>query len=113
MNKEIINKGKTDNIIAFPTKNKHNQPNEFTRLERKMLSSQKLLRFHYKNIREALENLANHQLKCAKSEGDYDALLLDYAHRIGIENVPKKYMDYSKKTKPDIDEDGNLILTLV
>lgn len=90
-----------DNVVQlFPNNNK--QPKAIPELERQT----KLLRYHYKLIKEAYENLAKLQRAAGIAEDTYDDMLKDYADRVGLDNVEKKYLDYGSKVQPVITEFG-------
>ena len=92
-----------DNVIQFPGTRKA----EVVEKEHKALDNMaKLLRFHFKNIKETQAILAEHQLRCAKTEDDYDDMLKAYADRVGVENVETKYMNYGSHVKPVTTDNG-------
>lgn len=92
-----------DNVVQFPL----NKPEiKRTQLERELEYKQKLLRFHFKNIKAAQEKLSQLHVICNAIEDEYDEILKEYADRIGVENVAYKYMEYSKHVKPVSTKDG-------
>jgi hypothetical protein len=93
----------TTNVIAFPI----NKPTiKRTAIEGQLDNIQKFLRYQFKCIKEQMEELSNMQRECAKTEDSYDELLVEYAARVGVTNVNKRYMDYSKRVEPVITDDG-------
>lgn len=94
----------TTNVIPFPS-----QPRELTleRGEELLKNLRKQLRFHQKNIENTLEILSEHQLRCAKTEDDYDDQLVAYADRIGLENVKTEYINYGSHISV---KDGHLVV---
>ena len=73
------------NLIKFPLKNKHNQPTELGKLEKKITSIQKMMDLKYKHIAQAYEKLIQMEMESTNLEDKYDATLQDYALRHGAE----------------------------
>jgi hypothetical protein len=95
--------GQKGNVIAFPL----NKPTiKRTAIEGQLDNIQKFLRYQFKCIKEQMTELSNMQRECAKTEDSYDELLMEYSQRVGVTNVDKKYMDYSKRVEPVITDDG-------
>ena len=67
---------------------------------------QKLLRFHFRNIKDTQRILSEHNLRCANAEGAYDEMLLAYAQRVGAENVSTQLMNYGTNVVPVVTTTG-------
>ena len=61
-----------DNIITFPGTKRQEV---IDKSETELLNKQKLLRFHFKTIKDTESKLADYQLQLGKAEDSYDELL--------------------------------------
>lgn len=97
-----------DNVIQFPGTSRESViENE----EYALKQSQKLLRYHHEQIKKTMAILAEHQLRCAKTEDDYDDMLKAFADRVGVENVSITHMNYGSHVKPVI-KNGKMELVI-
>ena len=102
-----------DNIVPFPKTNpKTNAPTKLTEHERKLEQLIKVINYQANYINEAYEALQAMHLELDHTENNFDLVLLDYAKRIGAENVPYKYMQYSKLVVPMMSKEGKIILEI-
>lgn len=91
-------------VVQFPSSKITNPPK--TRLERGLNELQKMLKMRHRLIKECTQKLLQLEQSAKQAQVEYDKKLLEYSERIGPENVPLKYIDYSTNVVYEVNNEG-------
>ena len=82
----------------------------FDELENKMVGIQRVLDIKYRTIKEILEKLTKAEQEAGDLEKKYDQLLMKYAERKGIDNIPVAFLNYTTNVHISFDDNGSLTI---
>ena len=92
--------GSKHSVLEFKSHGKRQQ------LEIKMGNLQRMLEARYNHINELLEKVEKIEKECTGFETKYNKIIVEYAERIGAENVDPKWSDFSTALEFKMDEHG-------
>jgi len=93
-------------IIDFASRKRNPKDPEVRKLHEKIHDLQGAMTEIYGHIDDAYANLNIMEQEVCKVEKFYDETVLELAHRIGGENVPVEFLNYSTRLVPELQEDG-------
>jgi len=93
-------------IIDFASRKRTPKDPETRALMDKIHDLQETLQEIWGHIDDAYGNLNYMEQECGKVEGFYDDVVLELAHKIGSENIPVEFLNYSKNVVPELQSDG-------
>lgn len=94
-------------IVQFPTNKARKKP---ALLETKLNSLIKMLEVRYDHIHTLTEQMEKVELECQGLEFKYDKILAQLGERIGADQIPLKYLDYTNNIEFEHDELGNIFI---
>lgn len=93
-------------VIDFVSRKRDPKDPEVRKLHEKIHDLQGAMTEIYGHIDDAYANLNIMEQEVCKVEKFYDETVLELAHRIGGENVPVEFLNYSTRLVPQEQEDG-------
>ena len=97
-------------VIDFASRKREPKDPEIRKLHEKIHDLQGAMSEIYGHIDDAYSNLNIMEEEVGKVEKFYDEVVLELAHRIGGENVPVEFLNYSTRLVPELQDDGSYSL---
>ena len=94
-------------VIDFASRKRDPKDPEVRKLHEKIHDLQSAMSEIYGHIEDAYSNLNIMEQEVGKVEKFYDETILELAHRIGGENVPVEFLNYSTRLVPELQDDGS------
>lgn len=99
-------------VIDFTTRRRKPKDPEVRKLMEKIHTLQDAMNEIYGHIDDAYGNLNVMETEAGKVEKFYDEVILELAKRIGGENIPVEFLNYSQRLQPILQNDGTYKLEL-
>jgi hypothetical protein len=99
-------------VIDFTTRRREPKDPEVRKLMEKIHSLQDAMNEIYGHIEDAYGNLNVMETEAGKVEQFYDEVILELARKIGGENVPVEFLNFSTRLTPVLQNDGTYKLEL-
>ena len=93
-------------IIDFASRKRTPKDPETRALMEKIHTLQDTLNEIWGHLEDAYANLNFMEEECGKLEKFYDEVVLELARKIGGENIPVEFLNYSKNVVPELQSDG-------
>jgi len=93
-------------IIDFKSRKRTPKDPETRKMYEKIHTLQETLSDIWGHIDDAHANLNFMEEECGKVEQFYDEIVLELARKIGGENIPVEFLNYSKNVVPELQSDG-------
>ena len=93
-------------IIDFASRKRTPQDPETRKMYEKIHTLQDTLNEIWGHLDDAYANLNFMEEECGKLEKFYDEVVLELARKIGGENIPVEFLNYSKNVVPELQSDG-------
>ena len=93
-------------IIGFASRKRTPKDPETRALMEKIHTLQDTLNEIWGHLEDAYANLNFMEEECGKLEKFYDEVVLELARKIGGENIPVEFLNYSKNVVPELQSDG-------
>ena len=97
-------------VIDFASRKREPKDPEIRKLHEKIHDLQGTMSEIYGHIDDAYSSLNVMEEEVVKVEKFYDEVVLELAHRIGGENVPVEFLNYSTRLVPELQDDGSYSL---
>lgn len=97
-------------VIDFASRKREPKDPEIRKLHERIHDLQGAMSEIYGHIDDAYSNLNIMEEEVGKVEKFYDEVVLELAHRIGGENVPVEFLNYSTRLVPELQDDGSYSL---
>lgn len=97
-------------VIDFASRKREPKDPEIRKLHEKIHNLQGAMSEIYGHIDDAYGNLNVMETEAGKVEKFYDEVVLELAHRIGGENVPVEFLNFSTRLTPELQDDGSYSL---
>lgn len=94
-------------IIDFASRKRTPKDPETRALMEKIHTLQDTLNEIWGHLDDAYANLNFMEEECGKLEKFYDEVVLELARKIGGENIPIEFLNYSKNVVPELQSDGS------
>jgi hypothetical protein len=94
-------------IIDFASRKRTPKDPETRALMEKIHTLQDTLNEIWGHLDDAYANLNFMEEECGKLEKFYDEVVLELARKIGGENIPVEFLNYSKNVVPELQSDGS------
>lgn len=94
-------------IIDFASRKRTPKDPETRALMEKIHTLQDTLNEIWGHLEDAYANLNFMEEECGKLEKFYDEVVLELARKIGGENIPIEFLNYSKNVVPELQSDGS------
>ena len=94
-------------IIDFASRKRTPKDPETRALMEKIHTLQDTLNEIWGHLDDAYANLNFMEEECGKLEKFYDEVVLELARKIGGENMPVEFLNYSKNVVPELQSDGS------
>jgi len=99
-------------VIDFTTRRREPKDPEVRKLMEKIHSLQEAMNDIYGHIEDAYGNLNVMETEAGKVEKFYDEVILELARKIGGENIPVEFLNFSTRLTPVLQNDGTYKLEL-
>ena len=99
-------------VIDFTTRRREPKDPEVRKLMEKIHSLQDAMNEIYGHIDDAYGNLNVMETEAGKVEKFYDEVILELAKKIGGENIPVEFLNFSTRLTPVLQNDGTYKLEL-
>ena len=99
-------------VIDFTTRRRKPKDPEVRKLMEKIHSLQDAMNEIYGHIEDAYGNLNVMETEAGKVEQFYDEVILELARKIGGENIPVEFLNFSTRLTPVLQNDGTYKLEL-
>jgi len=99
-------------VIDFTTRRREPKDPEVRKLMEKIHSLQDAMNEIYGHIDDAYGNLNVMETEAGKVEKFYDEVILELARKIGGENIPVEFLNFSTRLTPVLQNDGTYKLEL-
>lgn len=99
-------------VIDFTTRRRKPKDPEVRKLMDKIHSLQDAMNEIYGHIEDAYGNLNVMETEAGKVEKFYDEVILELAKKIGGENIPVEFLNFSTRLTPVLQNDGTYKLEL-
>ena len=99
-------------VIDFTTRRREPKDPEVRKLMEKIHSLQEAMNDIYGHIEDAYGNLNVMETEAGKVEQFYDEVILELARKIGGENIPVEFLNFSTRLTPVLQNDGTYKLEL-
>jgi len=99
-------------VIDFNTRRREPKDPEVRKLMEKIHSLQEAMNEIYGHIDDAYGNLNVMETEAGKVEKFYDEVILELARKIGGENIPVEFLNFSTRLTPVLQNDGTYKLEL-
>jgi len=99
-------------VIDFTTRRREPKDPEVRKLMEKIHSLQEAMNEIYGHIDDAYGNLNVMETEAGKVEKFYDEVILELARKIGGENIPVEFLNFSTRLTPVLQNDGTYKLEL-
>jgi hypothetical protein len=99
-------------VIDFTTRRREPKDPEVRKLMEKIHSLQDAMNEIYGHIEDAYGNLNVMETEAGKVEQFYDEVILELARKIGGENIPVEFLNFSTRLTPVLQNDGTYKLEL-
>jgi hypothetical protein len=99
-------------VIDFTTRRREPKDPEVRKLMEKIHSLQDAMNEIYGHIDDAYGNLNVMETEAGKVEKFYDEVILELARKIGGENIPIEFLNFSTRLTPVLQNDGTYKLEL-
>ena len=93
-------------VIDFASRKRTPKDPETRKMYDKIHTLQETLSEIWGHIDDAYANLNFMEEECGKVEQFYDEVVLELARKIGGENIPVEFLNYSKNVVPELQSDG-------
>lgn len=93
-------------VIDFTSRKRTPKDPETRKMYEKIHTLQETLSEIWGHIDDAYGNLNYMEEECGKVEKVYDEVVLELARKIGGENIPVEFLNYSKNVVPELQSDG-------
>ena len=93
-------------VIDFASRKRTPKDPETRKMYEKVHTLQETLSEIWGHIDDAYANLNFMEEECGKVEQLYDEVVLELARKIGGENIPVEFLNYSKNVVPELQADG-------
>ena len=93
-------------VIDFTSRKRTPKDPETRKMYEKIHTLQETLSEIWGHIDDAYANLNFMEEECGKVEKFYDEVVLELAKKIGGENIPVEFLNYSKNVVPELQSDG-------
>ena len=93
-------------IIDFASRTRTPKDPETRKMYEKIHTLQETLNEIWGHLDDAYANLNFMEEECGKVEKVYDEVVLELARKIGGENIPVEFLNYSKNVVPELQSDG-------
>lgn len=94
-------------VIDFASRKRTPKDPETRALMEKLYNLQEAMREIWQHVDDAYENLGYMEDECGKVETFYDETVLELAKKVGGENIPVEFLNYSKNVVPELQPDGS------
>ena len=99
-------------VIDFATRQREPRDPEVRKLMEKIHTLQEAMSEIYGHIDDAYGNLSVMETEAGKVEKFYDEVILELAKKIGGENIPVEFLNFSTRLTPVLQNDGTYKLEL-
>jgi len=93
-------------VIDFTSRKRTPKDPETRAIMDRLHLLQETLQDIWSHIDDGYANLNLMEEECGKVEKFYDEVVLELAKRVGGENVPVEFLNYSKNVVPELQSDG-------
>ena len=93
-------------VIDFASRQRSPKDPETRALVDRLHTLQETLTEVWQHLDDAHANLNFMEEECGKLEKFYDEVILELAKKIGSENMPVEFLNYSRNAVPELQSDG-------